>query len=219
MDEPTTAQYTHGHHESVLRSHRWRTAENSAAYLLGALQPGLDLLDVGCGPGNITIDLASRVSPGRVVGIDAAATVVDAARTAATEQGVTGVEFEVADVYDLPFADGASTSSTRIRCCSTFPTRSRRCVRCAGCAGPTASSRRDGDYEAFTWYPRERRHRAVARHVPHRRGNRGEPDAGRRLLGWAHAAGFSDVTPSASAWCFATPATIARGGVGSGPTG
>jgi hypothetical protein len=31
--------YTHGHHESVLRSHRWRTAENSAAHLLPYLQP------------------------------------------------------------------------------------------------------------------------------------------------------------------------------------
>ena len=27
----STPRYTHGHHESVLRSHRWRTAENSAA--------------------------------------------------------------------------------------------------------------------------------------------------------------------------------------------
>ena len=36
--------------------------------------------------------------------------------------------------------------------------------------------------------------------------NRGEPDAGRFLLAWAHAAGFSDVAPTASAWCFATPA-------------
>ena len=34
-----TAVYTHGHHESVLRSHRWRTAENSAGYLLPALVP------------------------------------------------------------------------------------------------------------------------------------------------------------------------------------
>ena len=34
------AVYTHGHHESVLRSHRWRTAENSAAYLLPHLRPG-----------------------------------------------------------------------------------------------------------------------------------------------------------------------------------
>ena len=58
MSEPAN-RYTHGHHESVLRSHRWRTAENSAAYLLDSLAPGLDLLDVGCGPGNITIDLAT----------------------------------------------------------------------------------------------------------------------------------------------------------------
>ncbi|HEY5014719.1 MAG TPA: SAM-dependent methyltransferase, partial [Acidimicrobiia bacterium] len=36
MDEPAN-RYTHGHHESVLRSHRWRTAENSAAYLLPEL--------------------------------------------------------------------------------------------------------------------------------------------------------------------------------------
>jgi len=43
---PTNAVYTHGHHESVLRSHRWRTAENSAAYLLTHLQPGMTLLDV-----------------------------------------------------------------------------------------------------------------------------------------------------------------------------
>jgi hypothetical protein len=34
----------------------------------------------------------------------------------------------------------------------------------------------------------------------------GEPDAGRRMLSWALAAGFADVEPSASAWCYATPA-------------
>src|SRR5580704_9535601 len=50
--------YTHGHHESVLRSHTWRTAENSAGYLLPHLRPGLSLLDIGCGPGTITVDLA-----------------------------------------------------------------------------------------------------------------------------------------------------------------
>ena len=67
------ATYTHGHAESVLRSHRWRTAENSAAYLLPLLRPGLDLLDVGCGPGTLTADLATRVAPGRVLGLDASA--------------------------------------------------------------------------------------------------------------------------------------------------
>ncbi|HEV8065702.1 MAG TPA: methyltransferase domain-containing protein, partial [Acidimicrobiales bacterium] len=69
-------RYTHGHHESVLRSHRWRTAENSCAYLLDDLQPGMSLLDVGCGPGTITIDLARRLLPGRVVGLDASAAIL-----------------------------------------------------------------------------------------------------------------------------------------------
>ena len=62
--------YTHGHHESVLRSHTWRTAENSSAYLLPHLRAGQSLLDVGCGPGTITADLALLVAPGEVVGFD-----------------------------------------------------------------------------------------------------------------------------------------------------
>jgi ubiquinone/menaquinone biosynthesis C-methylase UbiE len=72
--------YTHGHHESVLRSHTWRTAQNSAAYLLGHLRPGMNLLDVGCGPGTVTVDLAGRVAPGRVVGLDASGPIVEQAR-------------------------------------------------------------------------------------------------------------------------------------------
>ena len=38
------------------------------------------------------------------------------------------------------------------------------------------------------------------------RANGGEPNAGSRLLSWARAAGFTDVTASASTWCYATPA-------------
>ncbi|MGH3908677.1 MAG: class I SAM-dependent methyltransferase [Pseudonocardiaceae bacterium] len=62
--------YTHGHAESVLRSHMWRTVDNSAGYLAGQLRPGLRVLDVGCGPGTITVDLARRVAPGRVLGVE-----------------------------------------------------------------------------------------------------------------------------------------------------
>ena len=65
---------------------------------------------------------------------------------------------------------------------------------------------RDGDYAAFTWFPGDPvldRWLELYREVARRNG--GEPDAGRRLLSWARQAGFTDVTASASVWCFATP--------------
>jgi hypothetical protein len=67
---------------------------------------------------------------------------------------------------------------------------------------------RDSDYAAFAWYPRLpgldvwlELYQAAAR------ANGGEPDAGRHLLAWAHAAGLLEVVPTSSAWCFATPET------------
>src|SRR5437016_5580082 len=98
-------RYTHGHHESVLRSHAWRTAENSASYLLDSLQPGLDLLDVGCGPGTITMDLAERVAPGRVVGIDSQSEVIARADELRQRRDRANVKFSVGDVYALRFDD------------------------------------------------------------------------------------------------------------------
>src|SRR3954471_19580939 len=97
--------YTHGHAEPVLQSHRWRTAENSAGYLLPALRPGLDLLDVGCGPGSITVDLAARVTPGRALGVDVASAPLEQARELAARAGVQA-EFRVGDVYGLEADDG-----------------------------------------------------------------------------------------------------------------
>src|SRR3954453_4317901 len=95
--------YTHGHHEAVLRGHRWRTAENSAGYLLPHLRPGMDLLDLGCGPGTITVDLAARVAPGRGVGVDASPDVV--AKAAALPD--SGADFAVGDAYHLEAPDGS----------------------------------------------------------------------------------------------------------------
>jgi hypothetical protein len=69
---------------------------------------------------------------------------------------------------------------------------------------------RDADYSAMTWHPPSAAlTRWLQLYQQVARSNGGEPDAGRRLLGWAHAAGFSDVDSSASAWCFAGSADIA----------
>src|SRR4051812_18442352 len=99
------AVYTHGHHESVLRSHRWRTAENSAAYLLPHLAPGRSLLDVGSGPGTITVDLARRVAPGRVTAVEVTAEALELTRAEAAAQGLDTIDYAVADVHDLDRGD------------------------------------------------------------------------------------------------------------------
>jgi ubiquinone/menaquinone biosynthesis C-methylase UbiE len=199
--------YTHGHHESVLRSHRWRTADNSAAYLLPLLAPGMDLLDVGCGPGTITVDLATRVAPGRTVGIDSAPAAVDEARRLqANLQGDAPVAFQVADVMSGGFPERSFDVVHAHQVLQHVPDPVgvlRQMGRLCRPGGVVAA--RDSDYEAMTWFPANPEldawldlYRQVAR------ANGGEPDAGRHLVDWARQAGFDDVTASASAWCFAT---------------
>ena len=198
--------YSHGHDEAVLRSHRWRTAANSAAYLVPRLRPGLDLLDVGCGPGTLTVDLARAVTPGRVVGVDAAAAVVDAARAEAAGAGLPSVSFQVADLFALPFPDDAFdvVHAHQVLQHVADPVAAlvemRRVCRPGGLVAA-----RDSDYPAFTYAPGDvDLDRAIAAYGALTRVNRARWDAGRLLLGWAHAAGFSEVEPSASVWCFAT---------------
>ena len=197
--------YTHGHAESVLRSHRWRTVENSAAYLLPRLRPGLDLLDVGCGPGTITIDLAERVAPGRVVGIDAAPDAIEAAGAAADGADVA-VDLAVGDVYALDEHDGAFdvVHAHQVLQHLGDPVRALREMRRACRPGGVVAAR-DSVYRAFSWYPRSTGlDRWLEVYCAVAEANGGEPDAGSHLRAWCLEAGFSEVEASASAWCFAS---------------
>jgi ubiquinone/menaquinone biosynthesis C-methylase UbiE len=199
--------YTHGHAEPVLQSHRWRTAENSAGYLLPSLRPGLELLDVGCGPGTITVDLAARVAPGRVVGLDVSAEPLTEARAAAERAGVA-VSFAVGDVYALEADDDSFdvVHAHQVLQHLNDPVAAlREMVRVCRPGGVLAV--RDVDYGAFVTFPAdagldrwlELYHRVARR-------NGAEPDSGRRLLSWAHAAGLRDVTATTSSWCYSSPA-------------
>jgi len=199
--------YSHGHHDSVLRSHKWRTAENSAGYLIGRLQPGLDLLDVGCGPGNITHDLAARVAPGRVVGIDVAAVAVDKAEELRRTAGADRVEFAIGDVYGLEFEDASFdvVHAHQVLQHLTEPVTAlaefRRVLRSGGTLAV-----RDSDYGAFTWWPAEPLlDRWLELYHGLTRRNGAEADAGRHLPGWVQAAGFAEIEVSSSAWTFADP--------------
>ena len=203
--------YSHGHHDSVLRSHGWRTAENSAAYLLPRLDVADRLLDVGIGPGTITLDLARRLSEGSVVGVDSAPAAVAATQTRATAQGVRNLRLLVGDAYHLGFADASFdvVHAHQLVQHLARPVAVLREMRRVCVPGGLVAVR-DADYSAMTWHPPSAAlTRWLQLYQKVARSNGGEPDAGRRLFGWAHAAGFSDVGSSASAWCFAGPADIA----------
>jgi SAM-dependent methyltransferase len=201
-----TAVYTHGHHESVLRSHTWRTAANSAAYLLDSLKPHMKILDIGCGPGTITADLAALVPDGHVTGVDHAPGILDQARATAAERGLTNVDFAVADVHALEYPDDTFcvVHAHQVLQHVGDPVQAlREMVRVAKPGGFIAV--RDSDYAAMTWYPASQGmddwadlYRRVAR------ANGGEPDAGRRLKSWALRAGLTDIAATAGTWTFAT---------------
>ena len=202
----TSGTYTHGHAESVLRSHRARTAENSAAYLLPHLDTTQRLLDVGSGPGTITADLARRV--GSLVALEITDEAAELTRAELARQGVTNAEVRVGDVHGLGIADDefdvvhAHQVLQHVGDPVTALREMARVTRPGGVIGV-----RDGDYAAFAWYPRlPGLDEWLALYERIARGNGGEPDAGRHLLAWAHAAGFTEVTASSSTWLFATPA-------------
>ena len=191
----TSERYTHGHHESVLRSHTWRTVENSAAYLAEYFVPGASVLDVGCGPGTITADIAERGAS--VIGIDAAVDVVAKAQE-------LGVDARVGDAYALDFPDNSfdvvhshQTLQHLARPVDALR-EMRRVLKPGGVLGV-----RDVDYAGTIIHPAtpgidlwadlyQRVHRS----------NGGEPNAGRRLKEWALAAGFETVTATATLWTF-----------------
>ena len=206
IEIPPAESYTHGHHESVLRSHSWRTVENSAAYLAPHLREGMRMLDVGSGPGTITVDFARRVRPGLVIGIDVAADVVERATGLAASQRVDNVEFRVGDAYALPFEDDTFdvVHAHQVLQHLARPIDALREFRRVLKPGGLLAVR-DVDYGGVIWSPASA---GLTRwlelyHDVHA-GNGGEPDAGRHLKRWVREAGFGSIEVSGSTWVFST---------------
>jgi SAM-dependent methyltransferase len=204
----STDTYIHGHSDSVLRSHRWRTAANSAAYLLPHLGDGLRLLDVGCGPGTLSVDLARRLGPtGAAVGVDLSASVIAEATAHAEAAGAGNVTFRAGDfrTLDVPAGSFDVVHAHQVLQHLRDPVGALAAMGHLARPGGIVAAR-DADYPAFLWTPadpRLERWREIYMAVSDRNGTAG--DAGRWLLRWALDAGFTDVAYSTSTWTFATP--------------
>ena len=195
--------YTHGHHESVVSQHRKRTAAEAAKFLLPHLKPGMRLLDVGCGPGSISVGLAAAVAPGPALAIDLGEDVVAQARQHASEVGAANLRVERGDVLTLDQPGGFDVVfAHQVLQHVPDPGAALAAMRRLLAPGGVVAVR-DSDYGVCTWSPASAEitrwleiYSAVARR------NGGEPDAGRHLYGWVRAAGFSDAQVSGTTWTF-----------------
>lgn len=202
--------YIHGYASSVLDSHSHRTVANSAAYLAPQLRPGVRVLDLGCGAGTITAGLAALVAPARLTAVDVDPGILAVAADNAAQAGAENIDFQVGDAYHLDVPDDSfdvAHAHQVLQHLADPVAALRELARVVRPGGLVAV--RDADYGAFTWYPAheglkewQALYRAVARHAG------GEPDAGRHLVAWAHAAGLDDLVVTGSVWTYTPGAGV-----------
>ncbi|KAJ5281040.1 methyltransferase-UbiE family protein [Penicillium angulare] len=199
--------YTNDHSPSVLQTYTWRDANNSAAYLLSYLQPHMSILDVGCGPGSITIDLARKVPQGHVVGVEYVSDPLDGARSLASSEGVTNVSFEVGDIHNLPFPENTFdvVHAHQVLQHIEDPVQAfkemRRVVKEGGIVAVQETS-------TSTLYPESEGIAAWSDLQDQMRQAKGNfMKAGTQLHVWAKGAGFplEKIKKSTGSWCFSSP--------------
>ncbi len=108
---PARESYSHTGNPAFDANIATRTIGWAAAFFLphlrAGMRPGMRVLDVGCGPGSITVGLAESLVDADVAGVDLRPEAVEQARALAAERGVANVRFEVGSIYALPFPDGS----------------------------------------------------------------------------------------------------------------
>jgi ubiquinone/menaquinone biosynthesis C-methylase UbiE len=145
------------HHQSDPRVLNRRTLAHDHRHLAPLLKPGLKVLDVGCGTGAITADMATLVGPsGSVHGIDRDASLIAIARSG--HRAIPNLTFEVIDVLALSAGGSMDqrydlvTTARTLQWISEPVNAIRKMTQCLGTQGVIALL--DFNHEAATWIPR-----------------------------------------------------------------
>jgi len=199
--------YSSDHRNGALRTHSWRTVANSVAYLRPHIQSEMSILDVGCGPGSISVDMAKLVPKGRVVGIEYTPDPLNEARAFATQQGVTNTEFQVRDIHALNFPDNTFdiVHAHQVLQHVADPIQALHETRRVAKPGGIVAVRESAE---LSWYPESLGLEAywkLASTMARLKG--GNPHPGKKIHTWARETGFegSNITCSAGVWCFSSP--------------
>lgn len=207
----TGSGYTPGVGSTSVSFMAERTVHSHAGFVLSELTPGMSVVDVGCGPGTVTVGLASAVAPGNVLGVDQNGEQLAGARARADQLGLVNVRFVAGSCYELPLDDNSidlAFSHALIEHLSQ-PVRAltemRRVLRPGGVVAVCSP-----DWGGFILSPPTTAvERAVQAYLALMELNGGDPQAGRRLAGHLLDAGFTDVRTQARYEQYADPGSIA----------
>ncbi|KAH7022275.1 S-adenosyl-L-methionine-dependent methyltransferase [Ilyonectria destructans] len=207
--------YGPGYGATQVTHHEWRTAENSAGHLLPRLQsiakqtPQLKLLDVGAGSGTISASLAKYMPEGQVTATDISDEILGRAKLHADSVGVKNIQFQRANVYELPFPDSTFdvTHAHQVLCHLDAPSDAiREMVRVTKPGGVVAL--RESEMKMWCIFPELppllRFHEIAAKTLV---ANGGQDKGGRQLVSWTMKAGVAreDITASFGTWCYSAP--------------
>jgi SAM-dependent methyltransferase len=106
VTEPESRHYLLGHTESELRRLDIQGALYRSvtlrAFREAGIEPGMRVLDIGCGTGDVSVTVAELVGPdGHVLGIDRGEAALEAARDKARRLGLDQVDFACREIGDL----------------------------------------------------------------------------------------------------------------------
>ncbi|NOT33332.1 MAG: methyltransferase domain-containing protein [Candidatus Eisenbacteria bacterium] len=108
MSQPPDQDYVLGTHDAeiarlALQNRVWRDCV-LAGFDRAGIGPGARVIDVGAGPGFVTMELARRVGPsGRVIGFERSARFLAHARAACEREGLSNVELREVDLDQVTF--------------------------------------------------------------------------------------------------------------------
>jgi len=192
-------QYTLGYDAVALAFVSRRRLDPDGAALIPLLRPGMAVLDCGCGPGTVTVDIAQRLGEGTAVGLDLDGSQVGLGRELAQRRGCSNVNFRQGDVYHLPFEDATfdTVFSHALFEHLSEPLRAMRELRRVlkpGAAAVVCTP----DWGSFLYSPATPPLLAAVRaYCELQNRNGGDVCIGHKLLDYARQAGFERVRASA----------------------
>ncbi|HWU90190.1 MAG TPA: methyltransferase domain-containing protein [Kofleriaceae bacterium] len=200
----TAGDYVLGTHDAEierleLQHEVWR-AQAREAWRRAGIGPGQTVIDVGCGPGLATVDLAELVgAAGRVIALDRSPRFLEAAARRCEARGIGNVaarvcDLDVDELLEARAGAGAGADAAWARWVFSFVGRPRELLQRVARAlrsGGVFVAHEYFDYGAWRAAPRDPAIEEFVAHVMASwRARGGEPDIALELLGWLPELGF-----------------------------